>query len=151
MNVEKLARGLGWFSLGLGALELVAPGKLARFLGLPSRRRLIRSAYGAREVAAGVGLLRQPVKAPFLVGRVGGDLLDIATLVKGLRTSTKKRRVGIALANVLAVTLLDVIAAVRQGAKERAELGSARVRAAEYPVRPVPPLTMVSPSMFYPD
>ena len=40
-----LAQGLGWFSIGLGVAELVAPEQLARFLGMEEHTKLIR-AYG---------------------------------------------------------------------------------------------------------
>ena len=53
-----LAQGLGWFSIGLGVAELVAPAHLARFLGMEERTELIR-AYGAREIATGIGILAQ--------------------------------------------------------------------------------------------
>lgn len=33
MNTNKLATGLGWFSLGLGLAEIFAPKKLGRALG----------------------------------------------------------------------------------------------------------------------
>jgi hypothetical protein len=33
MNARRLARGLGWFSIGLGFAELVAPGRISRRLG----------------------------------------------------------------------------------------------------------------------
>lgn len=35
-----LSRGLGWFALGLGAVELVAPRRLAKLLGLSSSNQL---------------------------------------------------------------------------------------------------------------
>ena len=33
-GADRLARALGWFSIGLGITELVAPGRLARTLGI---------------------------------------------------------------------------------------------------------------------
>ena len=51
MNYKKLGLGLGVFSLALGALEVAAPGRLARFLGLddrgPARKTIL--AFGLRE------------------------------------------------------------------------------------------------------
>ena len=38
-----LAQGLGWFSIGLGVAELVAPEQLARFLGMEEHTQLIRA------------------------------------------------------------------------------------------------------------
>ena len=52
---DRLARGLGWFSLALGAVELMAPGHITRTLGLEGKEALVR-AYGAREVASGAQL-----------------------------------------------------------------------------------------------
>ena len=51
---DRLARALGWFSIGLGVTELVAPGQIARTLGLEGKEGLIR-AYGARELAHQLG------------------------------------------------------------------------------------------------
>src|SRR4051794_18366711 len=42
-----LARGLGWFSIGLGLAELVAPRQLARFIGVTDNTTLIQ-AMGVR-------------------------------------------------------------------------------------------------------
>ena len=40
---QRLARNLGWFSIGLGATEIFAPGVVARISGAPDSKR---SAYG---------------------------------------------------------------------------------------------------------
>ncbi|MBV9236210.1 MAG: hypothetical protein JOZ94_10300, partial [Xanthobacteraceae bacterium] len=52
-SADKLARALGWFSIGLGLAELIAPNSITRALGLRGKEGLVRS-YGAREIAAGV-------------------------------------------------------------------------------------------------
>jgi hypothetical protein len=111
-----LAQGLGWFSIGLGAAELLAPEHLARFLGMEEHTQLIR-AYGAREVATGVGVLSQEDPTPWLWGRVAGDALDLATLAVGLnRDNPQRGNVGLAIAAVAGVMALDVICAQRLGA-----------------------------------
>lgn len=107
---DRLAKMLGWFSFGLGVAELVAPGRLAHWLGMEGSERLIR-AYGAREIGAGM-LTLSVDKNVGLWSRVAGDGLDIATLMTGLRDDNPKRgNVALALAAVLGVTLLDVIGA----------------------------------------
>ena len=74
---DKLARALGWFSVGLGITELVAPGQLARLLGLQGKEGLLR-AYGARELASAIPTLSVD-KQVGLASRLAGDALDLAT------------------------------------------------------------------------
>lgn len=108
MNEVKVARGLGWFSISLGLVEVLATQPLSAFLGT-ERTGLVR-AFGARELAAGVGILAQEQpKAPWLWARVGGDALDIAALVMTYQANASTRKaVGFSLANVLAITALDI-------------------------------------------
>ena len=106
-----LAYGLGWFSIGLGTMEVLAPGSLARALGMRGSEPILR-AYGLREIANGVAILASDDPAPWLWARVGGDALDIATLATGFHDENPKRdNVGIALAAVAGVTALDVLCA----------------------------------------
>ncbi len=113
MNTRALARGLGWFSIGLGVAELVATRPLARYLGMEDRKGLLRL-FGLREVAAGIGLLSRERLAPWLWARVAGDALDLAVL-GGAFTGHPGRRanVGIAAGAVAGVTALDVFAGQR--------------------------------------
>lgn len=108
-----LAQGLGWFSLALGAAELLAGRQLARAMGMDDYAALIR-AYGAREIATGVAILTRPDPTPWIWARVGGDALDIATLAFGLDEDNPRRaNVGIALAAVAGATALDIYCAYR--------------------------------------
>lgn len=110
-SADALASGLGWFSIALGALELLAPRGLARGLGMPGQENLIR-AYGAREIATGIGILSSRDRTPWIWGRIGGDALDIATLSTAMRDSNPQRgNALLALAAVAGVTALDVICA----------------------------------------
>jgi hypothetical protein len=106
---DALARGLGWFSIALGTAEVLAPGTLARSLGMDDKEELIR-AFGLREIANGVAILSSDDPTPWIWARVGGDALDIATLTRGLDADNpQKTNVGIALAAVAGVTALDVL------------------------------------------
>ncbi|MGN6642365.1 MAG: hypothetical protein ACTHKU_05125, partial [Verrucomicrobiota bacterium] len=49
---ESLARGLGWFSIGLGLAGLLAPRRLGRTAGVGEHPGLIRL-IGLRELASG--------------------------------------------------------------------------------------------------
>nr|AGU10538.1 hypothetical protein [uncultured organism] len=108
-GADRLARALGWFSVGLGVAELVAPGRIARTLGLDDKQALIR-AYGARELASAVPTLSidKPVG---LASRIAGDALDLGTLATGLkRDNPQRRNAAIATALVAGITLLDLTA-----------------------------------------
>ncbi len=106
-SADKLARALGWFSIGLGVVELVAPGRIARTLGLEGRESLIR-AYGARELASAIPTLS--IDKPIgLAARIAGDALDLGTLSTALHHGNPKRdNAMIATALVIGITLLDL-------------------------------------------
>jgi hypothetical protein len=108
-NAHSMARGLGWFSIGLGLAEVLAPRSLTRGLGMEGHEQLMQ-AYGVREIATGIGILSSDQPAPWIWGRVGGDALDIATLATGLKgNNPRKENLGIALAAVAGVTALDLV------------------------------------------
>ena len=108
VSARAVAQSLGWFSIGLGLAELLAPRTLARALGMDGSERLIQ-AYGIREIGAGIGIFLSENPAPWVWGRVAGDALDIATLAVGMTgDNPKKANVGIALAAVAGATAVDV-------------------------------------------
>lgn len=106
-----VARGLGWFSIGLGLLELLAPRFLANRLGLGSRNRLV-TGYGLREIATGIGILAVQDPTPWIWSRVAGDSLDLVTLAVPLADPVaRKGGAVIGFIAVLGVTVLDVLCA----------------------------------------
>jgi hypothetical protein len=123
MNSEKLARGLGWFSVGLGMTELVSPKLIAKISGVSGRNTKLIRLYGLRELAAGIGILKGKRPAGALWSRVAGDALDLASLGVALTSPNSKRgRVAFATANVLAITVLDIVCAKQlSNGKEIAE------------------------------
>jgi uncharacterized membrane protein len=112
---ESLADFLGYFSLGLGLAEVLAPTAMSRLIGVKhpdERSRSTMRLMGLREISNGVAILanQQPEKAMW--SRVAGDALDLALLGKTLANSENDRgRTIFAVANVLAVTALDIMAA----------------------------------------
>jgi uncharacterized membrane protein len=110
-----LARALGWFSVGLGAVQLLAPERLDRLIGVESTdgsRRLMR-AVGLQELTVGLGILRRERPAGLLWTRVGGDLSHLALLANAYTSEPRDRtRVRNAAAAVVATTALDVAAGV---------------------------------------
>ncbi|TPG59126.1 hypothetical protein EAH89_07200 [Roseomonas nepalensis] len=122
MQVLRLSRFLGWFSIALGLAELLGGRSLARQLGMQRHTNLIR-AFGVREVANGAAILANPGSTPLLLARVAGDALDLAVLagtrVYGPRERTNARW---AIAAVAGVTLLDLLCAARLGTEDDDEL-----------------------------
>ena len=85
-----LARGLGWFSVGLGVAEVAAPGTDRAGDRRPGQRttteELLRAA-GLREIASGIGILTRDRQAGWVWARVGGDVMDLALLGLGFNSS----------------------------------------------------------------
>jgi uncharacterized membrane protein len=117
-NGEGLARFLGWFSIGLGLAEVVAPERMANLVGIRDDDRNVNvlRAFGVREIANGVGLLARPQSAALAWGRVAGDALDLAFLAsrRNERGADQRRLMGAAAA-VAGVAALDVLAGRRLG------------------------------------
>jgi len=133
---ERLAMGLGWFSIGLGVAELVAPRALARGIGLrggATSQNLARFC-GLRELAAGVGILSERRPAAWVWSRVIGDVMDLALLGAGFAgRRTNRTRLAAATAAVAGVTIVDALCAQRLTALSRVSMqitpeGTLRVR-----------------------
>ncbi|MHC2104296.1 MULTISPECIES: hypothetical protein [unclassified Methylobacterium] len=122
---DSLAKGLGWFSLGLGLTELLAPRRITQALGMEGKEALVR-AYGAREIGSGILSLSIDKKLG-LWSRVAGDGLDIATVMTALRADNPKRdNAVVALALLLGITAVDLIDA--QATTMRHSRGAGRKR-----------------------
>jgi uncharacterized membrane protein len=121
MNDEQLAKGLGWFSIGLGLAELVSPEGVGRVAGVRNHRTMLRGA-GVRELMSGIGILSQPRAAGWVWSRVVGDIMDLSLLGKELSNATDEdqhRRARNALLAVAGVTALDVLCSVRLSQRQR--------------------------------
>jgi len=120
---ERIAEGLGWFSLGLGVTQLLAPGALNRLAGIrdDSAARLAQRFVGVREVGAFAAIMAtRPRPAVPLWSRVGGDLIDLALLGRAWRRKRESApRLALTIANIAAVAGLDAYAAIRQTEAER--------------------------------
>jgi hypothetical protein len=124
MNEIQLAKFLGWFSLGLGALELLASRRIAATLGVATPGLV--QAFGAREVAAGLMVLNKPDMAMPVWGRVAGDAMDAAVLATGLRLGNRQRSgAAAAMLFVLGAAALDVAIATALSRREQKALRTA--------------------------
>jgi hypothetical protein len=107
----KLARGLGWFSIGLGAAELLAPGAINRSLGMREYNTLVRG-FGLREIGAGLGILTMKRPTPWVWARVAGDALDLTALLLALGPNNPRRgSATTAFLSVAGITLVDILCA----------------------------------------
>jgi len=108
---QRLARNLGWFSIGLGATEMLAPGLVARISGAPDnkRSRTVIRTYGGREIAQGIAILSSmPRPAGWMWGRVAGDVLDIGSVAVGMLSEGGNFPRGmVAITSLLGVTAFD--------------------------------------------
>jgi uncharacterized membrane protein len=113
LGPERVARGLGWFSIGLGLAELLAPRAVAKLCGGEGKHTGLIRLYGLREIAAGLMIFSQGRKpAGGMWSRVAGDAIDLATLAAAaVNPRTNKAGVAFATVNVLGVTALDVLCA----------------------------------------
>jgi hypothetical protein len=113
-SAKRLAKGLGWFSVGLGLAELLAPQVIASISGVSKRRTGLIRLYGLRELAAGIAIFSQKTPTEAMWSRVAGDALDLASLGAACTAPDAKRgRITFATVNVLAVTALDVMCAMQ--------------------------------------
>ena len=107
---RQLANALGWFSIGLGLAEILAPRALGRAIGVGEHPALMR-ALGVREITSGLGLLSQRAGGAWAISRVGGDAMDLALLgAAARRPDADPARIAIAAAAVAGVTALDIYA-----------------------------------------
>lgn len=118
-TAERLARGLGWVSIGLGMAELIYGRRLGEVIGLGYHPRVMRT-YGLREIGAGLVILAADDPRLGVWARVAGDLLDLATLMPALSADTPDRDAArTTLGVVAAVTALDLACAQALQARER--------------------------------
>jgi len=114
-NAGALAKGLGWFSIGLGLAEIFAPRQLARTIGVANGNTSLLPLLGMRELASGIGILTQTQHSSvWLKSRVAGDVIDLGLL--GLAFSARgssRTRLAIATAAVAGVTALDVLSSAQ--------------------------------------
>lgn len=107
MDEMKVARAMGWFSIGLGVVEAVAGKRVGRALGMQDQALVFR-AFGAREIATGVAVLASDRPTAGMWARVAGDALDLAALGSGMTPSNpRKGNLAAAIAVVAGITAVD--------------------------------------------
>jgi hypothetical protein len=107
MNAQRLARTLGWGSLGIGLMAVVVPAPLTNALGMGDRPRLARL-LAARDLVIGTGLLRSQNTAAWCRARGIADALDVALIFVGAASGAFRRdRASIGIASGAASSALS--------------------------------------------
>ncbi len=109
-SAGRLAGGLGWASIGLGLLEIAAARPIARGLGMRGLEGLV-AGYGLREIATGIGVLTARERRPWIVARLAGDALDVATLLAATPGNRRPAGLALGLVAVAGITMLDLVCA----------------------------------------
>lgn len=118
---RRLASGLGWFSLGLGAAQAAVPGRVNALIGIPDtdRNRLLQRLFGAQELTMGMGIFAAPRRDLPVWSRVAGDVVHVSLMTRALGSKRSNRtRAASTLAALVGVTALDAVtaASLRTGA-----------------------------------
>lgn len=104
------ATKLGLFSYGLGITQLLRPGSVNRFVGVPDfgLNHTMQQIIGVREIVSGSGILCGDNTSGWMWSRVAGDIMDLTILAGTLGTPVgiRKRLVPAILA-VGALTVLE--------------------------------------------
>jgi hypothetical protein len=112
MNLTIAKRVLGLLSIGLGVVAVASPRRVSTTLGLQADEEAV-SAFGAREIASGAGLLSPVKPGPWFWMRVGGDVMDLAALGQALGKDNPRRHIAALVAvTVAGIAVIDVIMAV---------------------------------------
>lgn len=109
MRGVRTAQAMGWFSIGLGLTQLIAPRALEGAIGVKRGDGLVMRLLGARQLINGLGLLTQRRTAYWTGARLAGDLMDLALLGREFAGDDNDRgRLAGATVAVLAATAMDV-------------------------------------------
>jgi len=120
MNDYKLARGLGWASIGIGVTELAATRKLEEVMGIPNGQNSgTLRITGVREIMQGVDILTHADPTPGVWARVAGDGLDTALLLGALKKTHRRAGFWTIFALAAGLTALDVFCAARLSQKSK--------------------------------
>ncbi|HEY4368721.1 MAG TPA: SRPBCC family protein [Steroidobacteraceae bacterium] len=122
LDQRRINRALGWFSVGLGLAQILAPRNLGRLIGAGEDHETVMRLCGLREIASGIGLLSERAPAASALSRVAGDTVDLALLGAALRSpDAHPGRLLVAATTVLGVTAVDLYAAGREARTALAE------------------------------
>lgn len=112
---------IGLNAIALGFLGTFFPRRVANFVGIDASRGAVVALFGLRELATGYALVSDPTRTPVLWARLLFDAFDIAVLKAAADDpfNRKRRNAEGVLKAVVAITVLDLIAAARLSTVKR--------------------------------
>lgn len=144
-TIDAFARNLGWFSLGLGLAQVLAPRKVAGLIGIhdDGKSDAVMRLVGLRELGAALAVLTPANPSPGLWARVAGDAIDLTLLGRALGSSRSDRnRVLFAIASVLGISVVDLMASLRVAQEPSNTFEARQAR----PVRATAAITINAPA-----
>ncbi|MCW2709300.1 MAG: Cyclase [Frankiales bacterium] len=115
-DADRIARALGWTSVGLGLPQLFRPAAVTRAIGVGqgAKQQAVTKAVGMREMLHAVGLLHPRIGARWIWTRVVGDAMDLVALSRAMRRhdGDGRGRTIAATAGVVGISAVDVYAAL---------------------------------------
>src|SRR5256886_9861383 len=90
MSSKMMAKAVGWLSIGVGLVALVAPPRIGVLMGYVEKPALLRLA-GVRDLCIGAGLLRPGNERRWLWARAASDGLDATIIAANLLTGGTSR------------------------------------------------------------
>jgi uncharacterized membrane protein len=134
-TTERMARTLGWVSLGLGTSMTFAPRTVTKLSGVDDSvtARIMCRIVGVRELVHAAGLLAG--NPEWVWTRVAGDAMDLPALLIAMlrRHGSRRARAAFATATVAGITAADVYTAMRTLEQRRQPSTTSTARA-----RPAP-------------
>lgn len=112
---------MGIFSYALGTWQILRPGAVNRFMGVPDHNpnHVVQRLIGFREIATGTGIFFGDNTKGWMWGRVAGDVMDISIMAGHIagKLGTRHRLMG-TIVFLTAVLIYDAKIALRLSANQ---------------------------------
>ena len=114
MSSKMMAKAVGWLSIGVGLVALVAPPRIGGLVGYVEKPALLRL-VGLRDVCIGAGLTRQSSGRRWLWARAASDGLDATIIAANLLSGgTSRGRAMVGMVVSLSSSLFALLLARQQ-------------------------------------
>jgi len=114
MSSKMMAQAVGWLSIGVGLVALVAPPRIGGLVGYVEKPAILRL-VGVRDLCIGAGLLRPGNGRRWLWARAASDGLDATIIAANLLSGgTSRGRAMVGMVVSLSSSLFALLLARQQ-------------------------------------